>query len=60
MLVETKRHKRSEQQELAAEQKMDEDEKVPRGYNRGLRGYGMTAAVSAQCIASDDPRLKEK
>jgi hypothetical protein len=49
---------RSEEQELAIEKKSDEDDKVPKGWNHGLRHYGLTAAASAQCIASDDPRLK--
>jgi len=30
------------------------------GFYRGLRDYALTAAVSAQCVATDDPRLKEK
>ncbi len=51
---------RSEQQETAEEEKMDRQANVPKGFNRGLRGYGLTGAVNAQCIATDDPRLKEK
>jgi len=54
------RKEESEQQESAEEEKMDQQGNVPKGFYRGLRGYALTAAVSAQCIATDDPRLKEK
>jgi len=50
----------SEQQELAEEEKMDQAAKLPRGWHHGMRHYGLTAAMSAKCIATDDPRLKEK
>jgi hypothetical protein len=51
---------KSEQQELAEEDKSDHDAKLPKGWMRGMRHYGLTAAMSAQCIATDDPRLKGK
>jgi hypothetical protein len=55
-----RREHRSEQQESALEDKMDQQSNSPKGFSRGLRGYGLIGAMSAQCVASDDPRLKEK
>jgi len=47
----------SEQQQSAEDDKDDQFFKLPTGWSHGTRHYGLTAAMSAQCIASDDPRL---
>ena len=49
---------RGEQQEAEEEEHDDRLANLPKGFNRGLRGYGLTAAIGAQCVATDDPRLK--
>ena len=54
------RRDESEQQESAQEEEDDKRSNAPKGFHRGLRGFGLVSAVSAQCIATDDPRLKEK
>jgi len=51
---------RSEKQEQEYEDKSDGAAKLPKGWSRGMRHFGLTAAINAQCIATDDPRLKEK
>jgi hypothetical protein len=53
-----RREHRSEQQETALELKMDETYHAPKGWSHGMRDFGMTAAISAECISSDDTRLK--
>jgi hypothetical protein len=50
----------SERQESAEDEKVDQAAKLPRGWSYGLRYYGLAKAIGAQCIATDDPRLKEK
>ncbi len=62
MQLEIKIHKehRSEQQESALDEQMDQQLHSPKGFSHGLHHYGLTAAENARCIASDDPRLKEK
>ncbi len=50
---------KSEQQEVAEEDKRDHDAKLPKGWSYKMRHYGMTADMSAQYVATDDPRLKE-
>jgi hypothetical protein len=55
-----RREHRSEQQESAEEEKMDEQSNFPKGFSRALSRYGLVGAVNAQCVATDDPRLKEK
>jgi hypothetical protein len=51
---------RSDQQESTLDEQMDQVSNSPKGFSHGLRHYGLTAAENARCIASDDPRLKEK
>ena len=50
----------TEQHQRADEEKMDREYKVPQGYHRALRNFGLLSAALAQCVASDDPRLKNR
>jgi hypothetical protein len=53
----------SVQQEEAFEKGLDHAENRPTGWNHALHGsygFGVTSALSAQCIGTDDPRLEDK
>ena len=51
---------RSEEEQAEWDEMEDQVLNLPEGWSHGLRSYGLTSALRAQCIASDDPRLKEK
>ena len=53
----------SAQQQEAFEKGLDHAENRPTGWNHALHGsygFGVTSALSAQCIGTDDPRLEDK
>ncbi len=55
--ISRERHQ-TEQQQLEDEDKHDHAAKLPKGWSHGMRHFGLIAATHAECIASDDPRLK--
>jgi len=55
-----KTHHETEAQEERYEAETDARMKWPSGTAKKSRGFGLQADMFAQCIASDDPRLKEK
>jgi beta-glucosidase-like glycosyl hydrolase len=55
--------RQSDQEKEAIWEGMDKAEKLPKGWNHALHGsngFGATSALNARCVATDDPRLKEK
>src|SRR5271156_2666492 len=57
------RNEQSEQQEEAFEKGEDQAQNKPTGWHHALHGshgFGVTSALSAQCIGTDDPRLEDK
>ena len=57
------RNRQSEQEKEAFWEGMDKAEKKPKGWNHALHGsngFGVTSALSAKCIGTDDPRLEDK
>jgi hypothetical protein len=58
--IELRASKQSEKEQERYEAQEDAESKWPRGTARKSRGMGMKSALAAQCIATDDPRLKDK
>jgi hypothetical protein len=58
--IELKAYKQSEKEQERYEAQEDAESNWPKGTARKSRGMGMKSALSALCIATDDPRLKGK